>query len=643
MRGSLTCKILEKNLLSGIVFTGSELTLRLHQTLTQEATGSMVYLQMGNIIGNDRVKTECSVAYVDHSSLQQGFENADDHEFIKSAAAKYGVIYSKPGGGISHQIHLERFAVPGKILIGSDRHTPTCGGIGMLAIGTGGLEVALGMVKGTYDLIVPKIMNIHLEGSLKSWVSAKDAILYILKLLTVTGGIGYIIEYSGPGVDTLNVTERATMTNMGAELGAITSIFPSDNITLDFLRRHGRAEDYTALYADSDAQYDKTIKINLSGIVPLAAAPDRPDNVVTLASLYGKKVDQVVIGSCSNSSYEDMMKVAKIFEGKRVHSDVSVLISPGSSSVLNMLAQNGALASMIKAGARILESSCGPSIGMAQATKFRGITLRTFNRNFRGQSGTQDAEVYLVSPEAAAVSAIAGYIKDPSVFGSAPEISMPEMFESVDAYFVYPPEDVSNCKINMGPNIKTVPDARSLETRIQAVISLVIGDHITTDTFIPSDATLHPLSSNIQELSKHCFKDFDPEFPKRAIFLGSSVIVCGENYGQGSSHEHSALIPLFLGVKAVVAKSFSKSQNVNLINAGILPLEFVHKSDFDKCTLYDQLVLEKVSESIKSSTWIIHNISKNEFYEVNLLPSQREITILEKGGCINYCTSSATQ
>ena len=568
---TLTEKILKNHIVDGEFVKGSEIGIKIDQTLTQDATGTMAYLEF-EAMGVPRVKTERSVAYIDHNTLQSGFENADDHRFIGSVAKKHGIYFSRPGNGICHQVHLERFGVPGKTLIGSDSHTPTGGGIGMIAIGAGGLDVAVAMGGGAYYITYPKIVKVNLTGKLNDWVAAKDVILEVLKRMSVKGGVGKVIEYCGEGVKTLSVPERATITNMGAELGATTSIFPSDEITLEFLKAQDRANVWTELKADEDAVYDEEINIDLSEIVPMAACPHSPDNVKTVAEIGKLKIDQVCIGSCTNSSFVDMMKVAHILKGKTIHPDVSLAIAPGSKQVLNMIAKNGALSDMIDAGARILESACGPCIGMGQSPNSKGISLRTFNRNFEGRSGTKDGQIYLVSPEMAAASALTGYLTDPRELGDMPEFKLPAQF-TINDNMVEPPasvEEMDSVEVLRGPNIKPFPETSPLDESIECAVSLKVGDNITTDHIMPAGAKILPLRSNIPAISQHCFTVCDEEFPRRAKNLGKSIIVGGSNYGQGSSREHAALAPLYLGIKAVLVKSFARIHRANLINAGIL-------------------------------------------------------------------------
>ena len=635
---SLAEKILKAHVVCGKFKKGEEIGLKIDQTLTQDATGTMAYLEF-EAMGIDRVKTERSVAYIDHNTLQSGFENADDHRFIGSIAKKHGIYFSRPGNGICHQVHLERFGVPGKTLIGSDSHTPTGGGIAMIAIGAGGLDVAVAMGGGAYYITYPKIVNISLSGKLNPGCAAKDVILEVLKRLSVKGGVGKIIEYTGDGVKTLSVPERATITNMGAELGATTSIFPSDEITLEFLKAQGREDAYTPLCADDDAVYDETISINLSEIEPLAACPHSPDNVKPVKELENMKIDQVCIGSCTNSSLADMMKVAHILKGKTVHPDVSLSIAPGSKQVLNMLAKNGALSIMIDAGARILESACGPCIGMGQSPNSKGISLRTFNRNFEGRSGTKDASVYLVSPETAAVSAIAGVFTDPRAIKDMPEFKIPEKFDINDNMIVKPAsaDEAKNVEILRGPNIKPFPVTHPLEDDICCKCSLKVGDNITTDHIMPAGAKILPLRSNIPAISNHCFTVCDENFPARAKEYKKSIIVGGANYGQGSSREHAALAPLYLGVRAVLVKSFARIHRSNLINAGILPLTFANESDYDKISLSDSLKIENLVSTVKNGEdVIITNETTGDKIVCKCDLSERAKEIILAGGLLSY-------
>lgn len=635
---TLAQKIIKEHILSGEMTVGSEIGLKIDQTLTQDATGTMAYLEF-EAIGIPRVKTEKSVAYIDHNTLQTGFENADDHRFIQSVAKKHGIYYSRPGNGICHQVHLERFGKPGKTLIGSDSHTPTGGGIGMLAMGAGGLDVAVAMGGGAYYISMPKMVRINLTGKLQPWVAAKDIILEVLKIMSVKGGVGKIIEYGGEGVKTLTVPERATITNMGAELGATTSIFPSDEITREFMKAQGREEDWIELQPDADAFYDEVINIDLSALVPMAACPHSPDNVKSIEEIGPQKIDQVLIGSCTNSSYLDLMRVAHIMKGKTVHPDVSFGIAPGSKQVYNMLARNGALADLIEAGARILECACGPCIGMGQSPNSKGISLRTFNRNFEGRSGTADGQIYLVSPETAAVSAIAGVFTDPRTLGDAIDIKLPEKFEINDNMVVAPePEEtMDTVEILRGPNIKPFPQTSPLEDSIDVPCSLKIGDNITTDHIMPAGAKILPLRSNIPAISQYCFTVCDKEFPKRALELGGSIIVGGVNYGQGSSREHAALAPLYLGVKAVLVKSFARIHRSNLINAGILPLTFVNEADYDSISEGDELAIPDVKKLIMNGSELTV-INKTTGKEIPVLCelSDRTRDIILAGGLLNY-------
>lgn len=635
---TLTEKILSAHLVDGEMVKGQEIGIKIDQTLTQDATGTMAYLEF-EAMGVPRVKTERSVAYIDHNTLQSGFENADDHRFIGSVCKKHGIYFSRPGNGICHQVHLERFGVPGKTLIGSDSHTPTGGGIGMIAIGAGGMDVAVAMGGGAYYITCPKVVKVELTGKLQPWVAAKDVILEVLRRLSVKGGVGKVIEYTGEGVKTLSVPERATITNMGAELGATTSIFPSDETTRQFLKAQGREEAYTPLSADPDAKYDEVVEIDLSALVPMAACPHSPDNVKTVEEIGNLKVDQVCIGSCTNSSLLDMLKVAHILKGKTVHPDVSLSIAPGSKQVLNMLAENGALAIMIDAGARILESACGPCIGMGQSPNSKGISLRTFNRNFEGRSGTKDAQVYLVSPELAAASALTGYLTDPRTLGEMPEIQLPETFIINDNMVVPPASetDMDGVEILRGPNIKPFPVSEPLAETIDAKCSLKVGDNITTDHIMPAGAKILPLRSNIPEISKHCFAVCDEGFYQRALDLGTSVIVGGSNYGQGSSREHAALAPLYLGVKAVLTKSFARIHMANLVNAGILPLTFADETDYERIDQGDALKIERVAEQLKAGDTIeVENATKGFRFRACVSVSERQKEMLYAGGLLNY-------
>ncbi len=635
---TLTEKILKAHLADGEFKKGGEIGIKIDQTLTQDATGTMAYLEF-EAMGVDRVKTERSVAYIDHNTLQSGFENADDHRFIGSVAKKHGIYFSRPGNGICHQVHLERFGVPGKTLIGSDSHTPTGGGIGMIAIGAGGLDVAVAMGGGAYYITYPKIVKVNLTGKLSPWVAAKDVILEILRIMTVKGGVGKVIEYCGDGVKTLSVPERATITNMGAELGATTSIFPSDEITKEFLKAQKREDVWTELKADDDAVYDEEINIDLSKLEPAAACPHSPDNIKSISQLGKMKIDQVCIGSCTNSSLLDMLKVAHILKGKTVHPDVSLSIAPGSKQVLKMLADNGALSVMIEAGARILESACGPCIGMGQSPNSKGVSLRTFNRNFLGRSGTKDAEIYLVSPETAAISAINGFLTDPRDIGEMPDFKLPEEF-TINDNMIVPPcdeKDMDSVEVLRGPNIKPFPKTSPLDEVIDCKCSLKVGDNITTDHIMPAGAKILPLRSNIPAISKFCFTVCDEKFPERAESLGSSIIVGGSNYGQGSSREHAALAPLHLGIKIVITKSFARIHRSNLINAGILPLNFVNESDYGKISEGDELICENVRETVrKGGDFIVRNKTTGDYIPCTCELSDRAKEIVLSGGLLNY-------
>lgn len=636
---TLTEKILKAHLVDGEFVKGQEIGIRIDQTLTQDATGTMAYLEY-EAMGVPRVRTEKSVAYIDHNTLQSGFENADDHRFIGSVCKKHGIYFSRPGNGICHQVHLERFGIPGKTLIGSDSHTPTGGGIGMIAIGAGGLDVAVAMGGGAYYITYPKIVKVNLTGKLSPWVSAKDVILEVLRRMSVKGGVGKVIEYCGEGVKTLTVPERATITNMGAELGATTSIFPSDETTLAFLKAQDRADVWSELKADDDAVYDEQIDIDLSQLVPLAACPHSPDNVKSVNEIGKLKIDQVCIGSCTNSSYVDMMKVAHILKGKTVDPSVSLAIAPGSKQVLNMIAENGALADMIAAGARILESACGPCIGMGQSPNSKGVSLRTFNRNFEGRSGTKDGQIYLVSPEMAAVSALTGYLTDPRTLGDMPEFKLPEHFKINDNMVVPPANeaDMDSVEVLRGPNIKPFPQTSPLDDSIDCQVSLKVGDNITTDHIMPAGAKILPLRSNIPAISQHCFTVCDEDFPRRAKNMGKSIIVGGSNYGQGSSREHAALAPLYLGIKAVLVKSFARIHRANLINAGILPLTFVNEADYDKINQGDEIVLADVRADVEADMSKLTVVNKTTGVEIPVLCelTGRTKDIIIAGGLLDY-------
>ena len=639
MGDTIAQKLIRSHLVSGdMSVPGSEIGLKIDQTLTQDATGTMAYLEF-EAMGVPRVKTERSVAYIDHNTLQTGFENADDHRYIQSVCKKHGLYFSRPGNGICHQVHLERFGIPGKTLIGSDSHTPTGGGIGMLAFGAGGLDVAVAMGGGTYYLSMPKMVRVNLTGRLRPWVAAKDVILEVLRLLSVKGGVGKIIEYGGEGVKTLSVPERATITNMGAELGASTSVFPSDDVTRAFMKAQSREQDWVELSADADAVYDEVVDIDLSSLRPLAACPHSPDNVKAVEDLGPLPVNQCCIGSCTNSSLMDMLKVAAILKGKTVHPDVSLSIAPGSKQVYNMLAENGALADLIAAGARILECACGPCIGMGQSPNSGGISLRTFNRNFEGRSGTADAQVYLVSPEVAAASALTGVLTDPRTLGEAPVVTLPERFLINDNMIVPPADeaDMDAVEIVRGPNIKPFPKTAPLPETVEAPVLLKVGDNITTDHIMPAGAKILPLRSNIPAISEHCFVRCDEEFPARCKKQGKGIIIGGSNYGQGSSREHAALAPLYLGIKAVIVKSFARIHVANLINAGILPLTFKNEADYDRISLMDDIVLPDVRACLEQGKDVtLENRTTGESFPLNAAFSRRQVEMLLAGGLLDY-------
>lgn len=635
MGRNLAEKILSNHIVEGELRKGSSIGIKIDQTLTQDSTGTMAYLQL-EAMGIDKVKTKRSVAFVDHNMLQQGFENADDHEFIKTVASKHGVYFSKPGNGVCHQVFLERFAVPGETLIGSDSHTPTAGAVGMLAMGAGGLDVALAMAGGAYYINVPKVCKVNIIGSFKPMVTGKDVVLEVLRRLTVKGGVSKIFEYGGEGIKNLSVPQRATITNMGAELGATTSIFPSDERTLEFFKAQGREEDWFEFKADEDAVYDEEITIDLNTLEPLAAMPHSPDNVKKVSEIGKIKVDQVAIGSCTNSSYEDLMNVAKILKGKKVHPDVSLVIAPGSRQVMEMIARNGALADIISSGARILENGCGPCIGMGQAPGTNGVSLRTFNRNFYGRSGTLSAKVYLVSPETAAVSAIKGVLTDPRELETDLCINMPERFIVDDSMILKPAEDGTKVEVKRGPNIKPFPINKELGEKIEGKILIKVEDNITTDHIMPSNSKLLPFRSNIPYLSQFCFNTIDTEFPKRAKNLGGGFIIAGENYGQGSSREHAALAPLYLGVRGVIAKSFARIHKANLINNGIVPLEFKNEADYNEVDPLDELVIDNIKEALTKGSVKVKNISKNSEFEVLIDLTEKEIQVIKAGGRLNY-------
>ena len=630
-------KIIRDHLVSGDMTPGSEIALRIDQTLTQDATGTMAYLEF-ETMGIERVRTELSVAYIDHNTLQCGFENADDHRYIQSVAKKHGIRFSRPGNGICHQVHLERYGVPGKTLIGSDSHTPTGGGIGMLAFGAGGMDVAVAMGGGAYYIAMPRMFKVNLTGKLRPFVTAKDVSLEILRILSVKGGVGAIIEWGGEGVKTLSVPERATITNMGTELGATTSIFPSDEITRAFLKAEGREDAWRELSSDPDAVYDRVIDIDLSTLEPLIACPHSPDNVVKVSSLKGTKVDQVCIGSCTNSSLMDMLKVAALLKGKTICPSVSLSISPGSRQVLSMLAERGALTDILSSGARVLECACGPCIGMGFSPNSAGVSLRTFNRNFLGRSGTADAGVYLVSPETAVAAALTGEITDPRLLGDMPAIEMPADFRLDDSGVLMPasPEEAKDVAVVRGPNIKPFPDCRPVGDAIEAELTLKVGDNITTDHIMPAGAKILPYRSNIPHLSQYCFGVCDPTFPERAKAAGECIVVGGDNYGQGSSREHAALVPLYLGVRAVIAKSFARIHVANLINAGILPLTFKNPADYDEVAQGDRLVLRDIHKGMDQGGIQLTDLTTGKSFDLACDFTERQKDMLKAGGLLAY-------
>ena len=643
MQLTVSQKVISEHLVSGKMISGEEIIMGIDQTLTQDATGTMAYLEF-EALGVDRVKTKKSVAYIDHNTLQTGPENADDHLYIRTVAKKYGIYYSKPGNGICHQVHLERFAVPGQTLLGSDSHIPTAGGMGMLAIGAGGIDVAVAMARGEYDITMPRIVKVNLIGELNPWVSAKDIILELLKRVTVKGGVGKIFEYIGEGIKSLSIPQRATITNMGAELGATTSIFPSDEITFNFLKAQKREKDFFEIKADDRAVYDEEIEINLAQLEPLAACPHSPDKVVPVSSLNGLKVNQVVIGSCTNSSYSDLVRVAKILEGKTIAEHISLAIAPGSKQVLSMLAQNGVLATLIISGARILECACGPCIGMGQSPPTNSVSLRTFNRNFEGRSGTLSAKIYLVSPEVAAASAITGYFTDPREFGSEDysEIKMPKTFLVNDNMILTPVNNYEEVEIIRGPNIKPFPLGKPLSPEVQGKVLIKVGDNVTTDHIMPSNAKLLPYRSNIPYLSDYCLTPCDIDFPKKARENRGGFIVGGINYGQGSSREHAALVPLYLGIKAVLAKSFARIHQTNLINNGIIPLIFENSEDYDDIEEIDELFIEDAISQVNNITIIIKNLTRAKAYKMILDITHRQREIIIQGGLLNLVKSQGS-
>lgn len=641
MGENMTRKIIRAHLVEGEMTPGREIALKIDQVLTQDATGTMAYLEF-EAMGIPSVRCELAISYIDHNTLQTGFENSDDHRFLRSAAAKFGAYLSRAGNGICHQVHLERFGVPGKTLLGSDSHTPTAGGLGMLAIGAGGLDVAAAMAGYPFYLQMPEIVNVRLHGQLSPWVTAKDVILEVLRRLSVKGGLGKILEYSGEGIGHLSVPERATITNMGAELGATSSIFPSDGVTRRFLHSQSRADVFLELMPDPDAVYDDTIDINLPELEPLIALPHTPDNVVRIADVSGKKVDQVFIGSCTNSSYEDLMRVAGIVKEKTIHPDVSLVIAPGSRQVFHALAANGSLADLIAAGARILECACGPCVGMGQAPPSGGVSLRTCNRNFKGRSGTTDAGVYLVSCEAAAAAALTGMITDPRDLGEPIAVAMPERFLADDGMIISPPESGDNVPLIMGPNIKPLPVAQSLPDEIRGEVLLKLGDNITTDHIMPAGAKILPLRSNIPAISMHAFESIDPTFAERSLTAGGGIIVGGSNYGQGSSREHAALAPLYLGIRAVVAKSFARIHMQNLVNFGLLPLIFTRDEDYEDIQAGDCLVVEEARKQLGDGVIKVHNVTRSSAYVMKHNLLERQMEIILAGGFLNYIKSWMT-
>ena len=636
MGNTIAEKIIKRHLISGQMVTGQEIALKIDQTLTQDATGTMAYLEF-ETMGIPQVKTEFSIAYVDHNTLQCGFMNADDHQYLQSVAAKYGVRFSRPGNGICHQLHLERFGKPGKTLIGSDSHTPTGGGLGMLAFGAGGMDVAVAMGGGAYYINMPKMFKVELTGRLRPFVTAKDAALKLLGILSVKGGVGAIIEWGGEGAKTLTVPERATITNMGAELGATTSIFPSDEQTRIFLKAQGREADFVPLESDPDAHYDRVISIDLSALTPLIACPHSPDNVVEVSTLKDTKIDQVCIGSCTNSSLADMLKVAAILKGKTIAPGVNLSVSPGSRQVLSMLAACGALNDILASGARLLECACGPCIGMGFSPNSGGVSLRTFNRNFLGRSGTKDAQVYLVSPETAAASALTGYITDPTTLPPIPDIRLPERFVIDDSSVLQPlpPAEAAEAVVVRGPNIKPFPKGKPVGDEISAQLVLKVGDNITTDHIMPAGAKVLPYRSNIPKMSEFCFEVCDPDFPARAKAAGSGIILGGSNYGQGSSREHAALVPMYLGIRAVVTKSFARIHVANLINAGILPLTFENEADYDQFTQGDKLTISGILEGMDTGFVTMKN-ETGEQVRLHCNLTQRQKEILLAGGLLEY-------
>lgn len=641
MSMNIAQKIISAHLISGEMVPGKEIAISVDQTLTQDATGTMAYLQF-EAMGVPRVRTKLSVSYVDHNTLQTGFENADDHRFLQSIAAKYGLYFSRPGNGICHQVHLERFGVPGQTLLGSDSHTPTGGGIGMIAIGVGGLDAAVAMAGGPFYLTMPKIVLVKLTGKLGPWVSAKDVILELLRRLSVKGGVGKIMEYGGEGVKTLTVPERATITNMGAELGATTSVFPSDDLTREFLKAEGREDAWTRIEADPDAEYDEVVEIDLSSLEPMIAQPHQPDRVVKVKDIEGMKVDQVLVGSCTNSSYRDLMTLAGVLKGKKVHPTVSAGVSPGSRQVFEMISRNGALADLIASGVRILEATCGPCIGMGQSPCSAGTSIRTFNRNFEGRSGTPDAGIFLASPEVAAAAMLTGEITDPRKLGDPVVVALPEKYIIDDGMVIPPSDEPDKVEIIRGPNIKALPIRDELPADLSGKVLLKVEDNITTDHIMPAGSKILPLRSNIPAISQHVFEGVDPTFPARAQAAHGGFIVGGENYGQGSSREHAALAPMYLGVKAVITKSFARIHRANLVNFGILPLTFADPKCYDAVSPEDELQIAGIRSNLKESpTLVVENKTKGTKFEVRHDLSARQTDIILAGGMLNYTRKSA--
>ncbi len=642
-RLNLVQKIIQAHLVTGKPQAGDEIGVKIDQTLTQDATGTMAYLQF-EAIGIPRVQTKLSVSYIDHNMLQTGFENADDHRYLQSVASKYGIYFSRPGNGICHQVHLERFAVPGQTLLGSDSHTPTCGGLGMLAIGAGGLDVAVALGGGPFFMTMPKVLKVELKGKLKPWVTAKDIILQVLRRLTVKGGVGKILEYTGPGVKSLSATERATITNMGAELGATTSVFPSDDATRDYMKAQGRGKDWTPLEADPDAPYDEELLIDLDKLEPLIAQPHSPDNVTEVSKLKNVEVQQVCVGSCTNSSYLDLMAVARMLKGRHIHPGVSMTVTPGSKQVFEMIAKNGALADIIASGARIIESACGPCIGMGQAPPSGGVSIRSFNRNFEGRSGTRDAKVYLASPETCVACALEGKITDPSKMGKAPKVEVPEKFALDDEGIIPPAKEPKKVEILRGPNIKPLPIKEPLGDTMAGPVLLKVGDNITTDHIMPAGSKVLPLRSNIPAISEFVFNIIDPTFPKRAREAKGGFVVGGENYGQGSSREHAALAPMFLGLKAVIARNFARIHRANLINFGILPLTFVSPEDYDSLSQADMLEIPDLAMVIKvDHPFPVKDLTTGKSVQVVHGLTGRQKDIILAGGLLNYTKQKNAQ